>query len=103
MAHSQYADKNDLKTYLGLSGSGQDTNLDNALNGASRQIDKITDRYFYQDESVNARYYNPTNQFTLFVDDISTTTGLVVKLDTTDDGSHEKNTHIRYRFYIKAS
>ncbi len=101
MAHSQYADKNDLKTYLGLSGSGQDTNLDNALNGASRQIDKITDRYFYQDESVNARYYNPTNQFTLFVDDISTTTGLVVKLDTTDDGSHEKTLTLDTDFILK--
>ena len=54
---SQYVDKNDLKTYIGLSGSGQDTNIDNAINGASRQIDAICGRYFYQDDSVNAKPY----------------------------------------------
>tara|TARA_R100001440_G_scaffold70521_2_gene92975 strand:- start:1795 stop:2421 length:627 start_codon:yes stop_codon:yes gene_type:complete len=101
MAHSYYIDKGDLKTYLGLSGSGQDTNLDNAINSASRLIDKITDRYFYQDATVNARFYNPTNEFNLYVDDISTTTGLVVKLDTTDDGTHEKTLTLDTDFILK--
>ena len=36
----------ELKSYIGLSGSGQDTNLENAINGASRQIDAITGRFF---------------------------------------------------------
>ena len=70
MAHQQYVDKADLKTYLGLSGSGQDTNIDNAIDGASRQIDGFCGRYFYQDESVNARYYTPTNYVEIAVDDI---------------------------------
>ena len=36
----------ELKTYLGLSGSGQDDNLENAVDSASREIDGICDRFF---------------------------------------------------------
>jgi hypothetical protein len=101
MAHTQYVDKADLKTYLGLSGTGQDTNLDNAIDAASRLIDKICDRYFYQDESVNAHYYTPTNEFTLYVDDISTTTGLIVQLDTTDNGTYDTTLTLDTDFVLK--
>ena len=86
---TQYVTKAELKTYLGLSGTAQDTNLDNAINGASRQIDKICDRRFWQDSTVQIKKYTPTNNFWLIVDDISTTTGLIVKLDTTDDGTFD--------------
>ena len=101
MAHQQYCSKADLKTYLGLSGSGQDTNIDNAIDGASRQIDGFCGRYFYQDESVNARYYTPTNYVEVAVDDISTTTGLVVKLDTNDDGTHNQTITLNTDFILK--
>ena len=101
MAHQQYVDKADLKTYLGLSGSGQDTNLDNAIDGASRQIDGFCGRYFYQDESVNARYYTPTNYVEVAVDDISTTTGLVVSLDTTDNGTYDTTITLNTDFILK--
>ena len=37
-----------LKTYLGLSGSGQDDNLESAVDSASREIDAICGRFFYQ-------------------------------------------------------
>lgn len=101
MAHTQYVDKADLKTYLGLSGSGQDTNIDNAINSASRLIDKLCNRYFYQDETVQTKYYNVTNQFYLFTDDISTTTGLVISLDTTDDGTYDTTLTIDTDFILK--
>lgn len=101
MAHTQYVDKADLKTYIGLSGTGQDTNIDNAINGASRQIDAICGRYFYQDDSVNAKYYTPTNDYFLFTDDISTTTGLIVQLDTTDDGTYDKTLTLDTDFALK--
>tara|TARA_R100001460_G_scaffold25771_2_gene51983 strand:+ start:3164 stop:3778 length:615 start_codon:yes stop_codon:yes gene_type:complete len=79
----------ELKTYLGLSGSGQDDNLENAIEGASRQIDQYTGRIFYQTDSQD-NFYTPNNFFIQEVDDISTASGLVVKLDTTDDGTHDK-------------
>ncbi|MEK9897110.1 MAG: phage head-tail connector protein, partial [Burkholderiaceae bacterium] len=62
MAHTQYVDKADLKTYLGLSGSGQDTKIDNAINSASRLIDKLCNRYFYQDETLQTKYKKVTNR-----------------------------------------
>ena len=84
-----YCALSELKTYLGLSGSGQDDNLENAIEGASREIDQYTGRIFYQTSSQD-NYYTPNNFFMQAVDDISTATGLVVKLDTTDDGTHNK-------------
>ena len=78
----------ELKTYIGLSGSGQDDNLENAIEGASREIDQYTGRIFYQTDSQD-NFYTPNNFFIQAVDDIATASGLVVKLDTTDDGSHD--------------
>jgi len=98
---TQYADKTELKAYIGLSGSGQDDNIDNALDGASRQIDKITGRRFYQDSSAQVKTYTPNNVFILDVDDISTTTGLIVKLDDNDDGTFETTLTINTDFIVE--
>ena len=43
MSH-QYVDKTELKTFLGMSGSGQDNNLDFALDAASTHIDDFCGR-----------------------------------------------------------
>ena len=101
MAHTQYVDKTDLKTYIGLSGSGQDTNIDNAINSASRLIDKICGRHFWQDDAVTEKYYTPINHYYVEVDDISTTTGLIVQLDTTDDGAYDKTITLDTDFVLK--
>lgn len=101
MAHTQYVDKTDLKAYIGLSGSGQDDNIDNAINGASRQIDAICGRHFYQDDTVQTRFYTPVNALYLDVDDISVTTGLVVKLDDNDDGTYEKTLTLNTDFFLE--
>ena len=41
MAHAGYVSTADLKNYIGITGSGQDTNISNAVQSASRQIDRI--------------------------------------------------------------
>ena len=79
-----YCALSEFKTYIGLSGSGQDDNLENAIEGASREIDRICNRIFYQTTSED-RFYTPTNRLDIQVDDISTATGLVVKLDENDE------------------
>lgn len=101
MAHTQYVDKEDLKGYIGLSGTSQDNNIDNAINGASRQIDAICNRYFWQDEEVNTHYYTPVNEFYIVTEDISTTTGLVVSLDTTDNGTYDTTLTLDTDFVLK--
>ena len=95
-----YATLAELKTYIGLSGSGQDTNLENAINGASRQIDAITGRFFYQTSS-DIKYFTPDNALFLIVPDISTPSGLIVQLDDNDDGTHEKTITVDTDFYLK--
>jgi len=97
----QYVDKDDVKNRIGLSGSGQDDNIDNAINGASRQIDAICGRYFYQDATARVQYYSVTNDYFLITDDISTTTGLIVELDTTDDGTYDKTLTLETDFTLK--
>ena len=45
MSH-QYTDKNEVKTWLGITGTGQDTNLDFAIDAAAAAIDNYCGRQF---------------------------------------------------------
>ena len=94
-----YCSLAEIKTYTGISGSGQDDNLENAVETASREIDKICNRIFYQTSSQD-RYYTPIEKYQVLVDDISTTSGLVVKIDDNDDGTHNKTLTIDTDFYL---
>jgi hypothetical protein len=87
---------------IGLSGTSQDTNIDNAINASSRLIDQITGRNFFKSESVQVKFFTPDNHHILDVPDIATTTGLIVQLDTTDDGTHNKTITLDTDFYLKA-
>lgn len=61
--------------------------LERAINAASRAIDRHCGRKFWLDAAVVARTYRPRDASRVFVDDIGTTTGLIVKTDTTGDGA----------------
>ncbi len=86
-----YCTQNELKAFVGIptSDTADDSLLDDAVNAASRQIDAFCGRYFYADGSASARKFFTENIYKLRVDDISTTTGLVVKYDDDDDGTYE--------------
>jgi len=49
-----------------------------ALNASSRGIDRFCGRRFWQDTSVVVREYRPRDETWVVVDDISTTTGLII-------------------------
>ena len=99
MAHSQYVDKEDVKTWLGLSGTGQDANIDIAINAACRAIDDFCGREFIQSEAVEDRYYDCEFADYAFVDDIATTTGLVVKT-LNEDGTDDQTLVLNTDFYL---
>lgn len=61
--------------------------LERAVNTTSRAIDKFCGRRFWQDATVQVRTYKPDSVDTAWVDDISTTTGLIIKTDSTADGT----------------
>ncbi len=62
--------------------------LERAINATSRAIDDHTGRRFWQDAAVQSKVYRCDDPYEVEVDDISTTTGLVIATDTTGDGSY---------------
>lgn len=64
-----------------------DTMIELSIEAASRQIDGHCGRRFWQDPTVKTREYHAYSGYCVEVDDISTTTALVVKTDETADGT----------------
>lgn len=76
-----YCTQAQLRTYLVDSGSNLSSELlDRAVNAASRAIDRHCGRRFWQDSGVSTRTFIIRDQNHAFVDDISTRTGLIVKI-----------------------
>jgi hypothetical protein len=65
------------------------TTIEKAIEAASRSIDRIANRRFWMDANATARLYRTTDFYTLFVDDIGSTTGLVVAFDSTGNGNYD--------------
>lgn len=94
---TEYATRDDLKDQLGLEtgDATRDADLDRALKAASRGIDRTTGRRFWLDATAVARTYRLDGRVlcesdgdVLLVDDIGTTTGLVVETGTTGGGGY---------------
>ncbi|MGW5852089.1 head-tail connector protein [Streptomyces sp. NPDC055254] len=85
---NEYADLGTLKRQLGLDDEddSRDALLERALTAASRSIDRATGRRFWLDGTAVERVYRPQGRTVveddgtvLLVDDIGSTTGLVVE------------------------
>lgn len=63
--------------------------VERVINAVSRKIDQHCRRRFYVDSSATARVFAAESWDLVYVDDISTTTGLVVKTDTSDNGTFD--------------
>ena len=81
-----YATLAQAKTFLSIIDSVDDTLLESLIESASRSIDRIANRRFYIDAAASARKYRASSPVFLFTDDISSTTGLIVKVDEDGDG-----------------
>lgn len=87
-----YADLPQFKLRASIpAGSAHDDDSERAIEAASRVIDNFCGRRFYPDTAASARYYTALDTETLLlpVDDISSTTGLIVKSDDDWDGTFE--------------
>lgn len=69
--------------------AANDTLIERAVEAASRAIDRYCARIFYDTGSTTARTYRADDLYELDVDDFHTETGLVVRTDTTDDGTFD--------------
>jgi len=83
-----YVALSELKDALGITGSSDDTFLNLAIDSAEAAIDDLCGRKFTADGSASARTYR-AQAYLAVTDDISTTTGLVIKTDTSGDGTYD--------------
>lgn len=83
-----YVTLEDIKSRLGgASIDGGDPQLEQRITSACRAIDVHCGQFFYDSGAASARTFRPRSIHRLKVDPFSTTTGLVVKSDTSDDGT----------------
>ena len=83
-----------------LTDAADDDRLELAIAAASRQIDAHCGRRFWQDGTAVDREYICDDEDCVYVDDISTTTGLTVKTDSDLDGTYETTLTITTDFRL---
>lgn len=87
-----YVEVEDVESHLSSMKEGKPGNrelLERAINSASRSIDQHCRRNFYVDSATSSRVFRPEGWDLVYVDDIATTTGLVVETDTSDNGTFD--------------
>jgi hypothetical protein len=85
-----YATLTQIKAYMSISDSTDDTLLEDLIESASRSIDRIANRRFYLDSTASARLYRAYSDIFVYVDDIGTTSSLVVATDENGNGTYSK-------------
>jgi len=68
--------------------AAETTTIEQAIEAASRTIDRIANRRFFIDATATARLYRTTDYYTLYVDDIGSQVGLAVAFDATGLGAY---------------
>lgn len=77
--------------------------LQRALRATSRAIDKFTGRRFWQDTTATSRTYLPEFRDRADVDDISTTSGLIVAVDDGLDGTFSTTWTLNTHYVLRPS
>lgn len=81
----------ELRTWANINDQGDDTTLASSLDDAIREIEGHCGRRFVADSDASARVFWAASSCTLRLpagNDISSTTGLVVEVDTAGDGTY---------------
>jgi hypothetical protein len=89
-----------MKAYLSISDSSDDSILETMVESASRSIDRIANRRFYLDANATSRQYRAYNDVFAYVDDIGTTSSLVVAMDEDGDGTFETTLTLNTDFIL---
>jgi len=85
-----YATLTQIKNYMSISDNTDNDLLEDLIESASRSIDRIANRRFYLDANASARLYRAYSDIFVYVDDIGTTSSLVVALDINGNGTYTK-------------
>lgn len=90
-----YSTLAEIKSWLNITDSTDDTNLELCVETASRQIDRYTRQRFYLDSSATARTFTVTDPYGLDLmagdewSAIGSLTDLAIKTDSAGDGTYE--------------
>jgi hypothetical protein len=86
-----YSTLNELKAFVAitLTDDDFDADLERTVESASRMIDNYCGRVFFDSGSATAKTFQAEEAHRVYVPDFSTVTGLVVKTDTSDDGTFD--------------
>lgn len=84
-----YATLTELKSEFDIGDADDDTELLLSLSAATTWVTGYCQRDFNAAGAATARVFYPDHSCIVNVDDISTTTGLIVKTDSGDDGTYE--------------
>ena len=95
-----YATLTEIKNYLSISDSTDNDLLEDLIESASRSIDRIANRRFYLDSSASARKYRAYSDIFVYTDDIGSTTGLVVAIDTNGNGTYSTTLNLDTDFIL---
>jgi hypothetical protein len=85
-----YATLTQIKNYLSISDNTDNDLLEDLVESSSRSIDRIANRRFYADANASARKYRAYSDVFIYTDDISSTSGLIVKIDEGGNGTYSK-------------
>ena len=85
-----YATLTQIKAYMSISDNTDNDRLEDLVESASRSIDRIANRRFYLDATASARLYRAYSDIFVYVDDIGTTSSLVVQTDSNGNGTYAK-------------
>lgn len=78
----------EVKAALRLTDNVDDSLLEKAIESASRRIDGYCGRWFYKTSATAVTVYPQNIYFLQFPNDVASTTGLIVKTDTSGDGTY---------------
>jgi hypothetical protein len=95
-----YATLAGIKAYLSISDTTDDSLLETLVESASRSIDKIANRRFFADTAATTRLYRAYSDIFVYTDDISSTNGLVVKVDEAGNGTYTKTLTLNTDFIM---
>jgi hypothetical protein len=79
----------DLKEILGISDTVDDARLQASIDAATTMVQAYCDRQFIVDDDPVVRVFVASTPWIVHIDDVATTTGLVVKTDEDSDGVFE--------------
>ena len=91
----------EVKSALRLTDNVDDSLLEKAIESASRRIDGYCGRWFYKTSATAVTVYPQNIYFLQFPNDVSSTTGLIVKTDTAGDGTYATTLTLGTDFIIE--